>query len=159
MRPFISAILLTSIIPCFALAQGEPLSTLERGTRIRLTAATVPESERIGRLHSVSADSIHFLPDSHPITRSVSLKNVHTLEVSRSTRSRSSEYAVLGALAGGVIGFISSNHNGQGIGTGKTDASQNAIVGGFAGVAIGGVAGWWYGGKKKVDEWQIVDHR
>lgn len=60
-------------------------------------------------------------------------------------------------VAGAVIGFISSNHEGQGLGTGQTDASQNAIVGGVAGVAIGGALGWWYGGKKKVERWHPVD--
>jgi hypothetical protein len=156
-RPYLSVILLTSIIPCLAFAQGEPLSSLERGAKIRLTAATVPESERIGRLDSISPDSIQFRPDSHPVTRSLALKSVRTLEVSRGTRTRRSEYAMWGAIVGGVVGYIASNHNGQGLGTGKTDASQNALVGGIAGVALGGGLGWWYGGKKKVEAWHPVD--
>jgi len=157
MRTYVSAILLTSIIPCLAFAQGAPLSSLERGAKIRLTAATVPESERVGRLDSISADSIQFRPDSRPVTRSVSLKSVRSLEVSRGTSTRRSEYAAVGAIVGGVIGYIASNHNGQGLGTGKTDASQNALVGGIAGVAIGGGLGLWYGGKKKVEAWHPVD--
>jgi hypothetical protein len=157
MRTHIAAILLTSIIPCLAFAQGGPLSSLERGARIRLTAASIPEPERVGRLDSISADNVHFRPDSHPVTRSVSLKSVRTLEVSRGIRSRGSEYALAGALLGGVIGYISSNHNGQGLGTGKTDSSQNAVVGGIAGVAIGGGLGWWFGGKRKVEAWHPVD--
>ena len=159
MRLHPSAILLASIVPCLAMAQGAPLSTLERGAKIRLTAATVPESEKVGRFQAVTTDTIEFRPDAHPVTRFVMLKDVRTLEVSRSTRTRSAEYATLGAAAGVLIGFISSNHNGTGIGTGKNDASDNAIVGGIAGLAIGGALGWWYGGKKKIDEWQIVDHR
>jgi hypothetical protein len=137
--------------------QGEPLSSLEQGARIRLTAETVPESERVGRLVSISVDSIQFRPDSHPGTRSISLKSVRTLEVSRETRTRRSEYATVAAIVGGVIGYVASNHNGQGLGTGKTDASQNALVGGIAGVALGGGLGWWYGGKKKVENWHPVD--
>jgi len=157
MRAYVSAVLLTSFIPCLAFAQREPLSSLERGARIRLTAATVPDAERIGRLSSISADSIQFRPDSHPVTRSLSLKSVSTLEVSRGTRTRRSEYALVTALVGGVIGYVASNHNGQGLGTGKTDASQNAMVGGIAGVALGGGLGWWYGGKRKTENWRPVD--
>ena len=157
MRAYVSAILLSSIISRLVFAQGELLSNLERGAKIRLTAATVPESERIGRLGSVSADSIQCRPDSHPVTRSLSLKSVRAIEVSRETGTRRSDYAVVGAIAGAVIGYIASNHGGQGVGTGKTDASQNALVGGIAGVAIGGGLGWWYGSKKKVETWHPVD--
>lgn len=157
MRTHVSAILLGCLIPGFAFAQGEPLSKLERGARIRINAATVLESERLGRFDSVSADTIRFRPDDHPVTRSVLLGSVRTLEVSRQAGTRRSEYAVLGALVSGVVGFFASNHNGQGLGTGKTDASQNAIVGGIAGAAIGGAIGWWYGGKRKVETWRPVD--
>jgi hypothetical protein len=157
MRAHISAILLISIIPCFALAQSEPIASLERGAKIRLAAATIPESERIGKLDSVSPDSIHFRPDSHPITRSLSLKNVTTLEVRRETGSRKGDYALIGAIAGGILGYISSNHNGQGLGTGKASSGQNAVVGGLAGLTIGGGLGYWYGGKKKVAAWRPVD--
>ena len=157
MRALFSAILLSSIVPCFVFAQSEPIASLERGAKIRLAAATIPESERIGKLDSVSPDSIHFRPDSHPITRSLSLKNVTTLEVRRDAGSRRSEYAWIGALAGGVLGYVSSNHNGQGLGTGKTSSGQNAVVGGLAGLTIGGGLGFWYGGKKKVSIWRPVD--
>jgi hypothetical protein len=85
------------------------------------------------------------------------MNSVSTLEVSRATRTRRSEYVVIGAIVGGVIGYISSNHKGQGIGTGNNESSQNALVGGVAGVAIGGGLGWWFGGKKKVDVWHPVD--
>lgn len=137
--------------------ESVPISTLERGAKIRIAEATVPESERIGRLESMRADSIQYRPDSRQIVRSVPLQSVRTLEVSRQAGTRKSDYAVLGALAGAVVGYISSNHGGQGLGTGNTDSSQNAIVGGIAGVAIGGALGWWYGGKKKVERWHPVD--
>ena len=157
MRIYPSAILLTSILPCVAFAQNESLSSLERGAKIRVTALALSESERVGRLDSVSADSIRFRPDSHPVTRSISLVSVRALEVSRRTGTRRSEYTVAGVIVGGIIGYISSNHGGQGIGTGKTDASQNAASGAIAGVAIGGALGWWLGGKKKVESWRPVD--
>jgi hypothetical protein len=157
MRIYPSAILLASIIPCFAFAQNESLSSLERGARIRVTALALSESERVGRLDSVSADSIRFRPDSHPVTRSVSLGSLHSVEVSRGTRTRRSEYIVGGVIVGGVIGYISSNHGGQGIGTGNADPSQNAATGAIAGVAIGGALGWWLGGKRKVESWRPVD--
>jgi outer membrane lipoprotein SlyB len=157
MRIYTSAILLASIVPCFAFAQSESLSSLERGARIRVTALALSETERIGRLESISADSIRFRPDAHPASRSVSLGSVHAVEVSRGTRTRRSEYTGVGVLIGGVIGYISSNHGGQGIGTGNADASQNAVTGAIAGVAIGGALGWWLGGKKKVEDWRPVD--
>ena len=157
MRPHVSAILLSCLIPGLAFAQGEPISKLERGARIRIDSEMLPESEKLGRFVSVSADTVRFRPDEHPVTRSVLLGSIRSIEVSRQTGTRRGEYAVLGALVSGVVGYFASNHNGQGIGTGKTDASQNAIVGGLAGAAIGGALGWWYGGKKKVEAWRPVD--
>jgi hypothetical protein len=157
MRIYPSAILLTSIIPCVVFAQSESLSSLERGAKIRVTAVTLSETERVGRLDSISADSLRFRPDSDPVARSVSLESVRALEVSRRTGTRRSEYTVVGVIVGGVMGYISSNHGGQGIGTGRTDASQNAATGAIAGVAIGGALGWWLGGKKKVESWRLVD--
>lgn len=157
MRTYLAAILIASTIPGFAFAQIEPLGGLTSGARIRITAPSVSESERIGRLDSVGPDSIQFRPDSRPFTRSVSIASVRTIEVSRGMRTRKSEYALVGALAGAVIGYISSNHGGQGIGTGRNDPGQNALVGAVAGVGIGGALGWWYGGKRKVENWQLVD--
>ncbi len=157
MRTYMSVVLVTSIIPSLALAQREPISGLERGAKIRITAPTVLKSESIGWLDSITADSIQFRPDSHRTTRSVSLASVRTLEVSQNTGTRASKYAVAGGIVAGIVGFIGSNHEGQGLGTGKTGAAQNALVGGIAGVAIGGAIGWWYGGKKKVESWRPVD--
>jgi outer membrane lipoprotein SlyB len=157
MRIYSSAILLASIIPCVAFPQNESLSRLERGAKIRVTALALSETDRIGRLESISADSIRFRPDSHPVTRSISLGSVHSVEVSRGTSTRRSEYTGVGVVVGGVIGYISSNHGGQGVGTGNSGASQNAVTGAIAGVAIGGALGWWMGGKKKVENWRPVD--
>jgi hypothetical protein len=157
MRVSVSVILLALLSPTIVLAQRESLASLEPGARIRVTAATVAESERIGQLTSASPDSIYYRPDSRPVIRSLALQNLGALEVRRNTGTRSGEYAAILALAGGVIGYVSSNHNGTGLGTGKTEAGQNAVVGGIAGAVIGGALGWWYGGKKKVEEWRSVD--
>lgn len=157
MRTYLTAILIASTIPGFAFAQIEPVGSLTPGAKIRINAPSVSESERIGRFDSVGSDSIRFRPDSRSFTRSVSIASVRTIEVSRGMRTRKSEYALVGALAGAVIGYISSNHGGQGIGTGRNDPGQNALAGAVAGVAMGGALGWWYGGKKKVENWQLVD--
>ena len=150
------ALLLASTVPSLMLAQSQSITSVERGSKIRLTSEAVPPAESIGRLESVSGDTIRFRPLSHPVTRSVSLTSVRSLEVSRISGTRRSEYVTLLAIAGGVIGYVSSNHNGTGIGTGHNASSQNAIVGGVAGVAIGSALGWWYGGKKKVEAWYPV---
>jgi hypothetical protein len=157
MRIYPSAILLASIIPCVSFAQSESLSSLERGAKIRVTSVALSQTERIGRLESISADSIRFRPDLYPVSRSLSLKSVQVVEVSRLAGTRRSEYTIIGVIVGGVIGYISSNHSGQGIGTGNNDPSQNAATGAVAGVAIGGALGWWLGGKKKVESWRLVD--
>jgi hypothetical protein len=150
------AVLITLILPFAAFAQGDPLTSIERGSRIRVTAATVPDSEKIGRLDSIRENSISFRPDSHLVLRTVPLGEVRAVEVSMGIRTHKAEYAAVTAIVGAVIGFISSNHNGTGLGTGQTDASQNAIVGGVAGAAIGGALGWWIGAKKKSEDWRLV---
>jgi hypothetical protein len=156
MRIYPSAILLASVIPCVSFAQNESVSSLERGAKIRVTSVALSETQRVGRLDSINADSIRFRPDSDPVSRSVSLESVRVLEVSRLTGTRRSEYTLIGVIVGGIIGYISSNHGGQGIGTGNNDPSQNAATGAVAGVAIGGALGWWMGGKKKVESWRPV---
>ncbi|HEV7388785.1 MAG TPA: hypothetical protein VGN73_09245 [Gemmatimonadaceae bacterium] len=150
------AILVSLMLPFAAIAQGDPINNIERGSKIRVTAASIPDSEKIGRLDSIRENSIYFRPDSRLVPRSVPLRDVRAVEVSTGIRTRKAEYAAVTAVVGAVIGFISSNHNGTGIGTGKTDASQNAIVGGVAGAAIGGALGWWIGGKKKTEDWRLV---
>jgi hypothetical protein len=155
-RAIVLTLLLASTVPSLVLAQIQPFTSVERGSKIRLTSEAVPQSESVARFESVSGDSIHFRPLSHPVTRSVSLSSVRSIEVSRISGTRRSEYVTLLAIAGGVIGYISSNHNGTGIGTGHNASSQNAMVGAVAGVAIGGALGWWYGGKRKVETWYPV---
>ena len=156
MSAYKSALLIAFAVPGIAFAQRQSIATLEPGARIRVTASTVPKAEKIGRLDAVRSDTIHFRPDAVPVIRSVPLLSVQRIEVMKGTRTRRSEYVTAGVLLGGIIGYISSNHHGTGIGTGHNDPSQNALTGGIAGVAIGGLLGWWIGGKKTVDNWQTV---
>ena len=93
MRTYVSAILVSCLIPGFAFAQGEPISKLERGAKIRINCATLPESEKLGRFDSINADTVRFRPDQHPVTRSVLLGNISSIEVSRQIGTRRSEYA------------------------------------------------------------------
>lgn len=134
-----------------------PLAALERGGRIRVTAPTISDSERIARFSATSNDTIEFRSESRPVTRSLRLRDVKSLEVSSGVRTRSRQFASIGVIAGGILGYVSSNHNGSGIGTGRNRASENAITGAVAGTVIGGFAGWYLGRNRKSEEWRPVD--
>lgn len=142
--------------------QGTELAT---GARVRLTSPTL-KNQQVVRIVSVGSDTVVFRSDATPETRRLALRDISVVETSLGERRRTGRGAVIGLLAGAVIGGIAGYQAHDAcddafptaltgclspVGAGGS-AAILGVVGGAAGLLIGSSIGWL----AKSEKWQRV---
>lgn len=78
---------------------------LAEGARVRLVSSTLPTDHQLARIISASNDTIVFRSDAYPVTRSLALRDIDSIEVSTGNHRRTGRGALIGigiGIAGGA---------------------------------------------------------
>jgi hypothetical protein len=136
---------------------------LETGARLRLTSPGLQSDRQIGRIVSLTSDSMMFRSERYPVSRSIARSDIREVEVSIGEKRRTGRGAVIGLLAGSVIGVVVGAQAGDEacvptivgcpeiMSTGEAAALFGAI-GGAAGLLVGSTVGWL----AKSERWKRV---
>ncbi len=138
----LSVAALTLAISQTSLAQDA--SVLGAGTRVRLTSPALDSSVQVGRVVSATRDTISFRSDANPVTRTLAVKDLTSIEISggmETHRGRDALYGLaIGGGAGAILGaatykkpqncFIFCDTRGF-------DAAAGALSGGLVGTLVG----------------------
>lgn len=125
---------------------AQDASVLGAGVRVRLTTPVLQADQQMGNVVSATSDTIVFRSDTNPITRSIPVADISSIEISggREThRGRDALYGlVIGGGAGAILGAASYK---------KPDPrtcwfmcetrSGDALAGGIAGGLVGTLVG------------------
>ncbi len=142
-------------------AKAQNSSMPGAGTRVKLVTPVLGAAQQTGRVVSANADTIEFRADVYPVTRSIPLSQISSMQVSAGQVSGKRRFALIGLAAGGVIGFATGYHatgsrGGQFIGGGKKSASENAFLSAGLVGALGGLTGWLLGRTHVSENWVSV---
>ena len=142
--------------PC--LVEAQDASALAVGTRVKLRTPALDAAQQIGKVVGSSGDTILFRADVYPITRTLAMSEITSLEVSRGRVSAKKKFALIGAAVGGAVGFAAGHHEsggrgGQIIGGGRKSASENAFLSAGMVGALGGLTGWVVGRSHTSERW------
>jgi hypothetical protein len=118
--------------------------------RVRLTIAG--DSTRVGRVISVTAQSVRMADDEHDIAA----KNITRVEVSRGHASKAKKYAIRGAIISAAIGALSLGYQHDTVGEDGSSVGEAAALGAFSGGLFGGLIGGAIGATKSADRWEQV---
>lgn len=136
---------------------AQDASVLGAGTRVRLTSPALDSSVQIGRVVSATRDTISFRSDANPVTRTLAVKDLSSIEISggmETHRGRDALYGLaIGGGAGAILGaatykkpqncFIFCDTRGF-------DAAAGALSGGLVGTLVGAFI---VGGFDKTERW------
>lgn len=109
-RAVLIAVLLFQVahLPCAAQKQPVPGHregiSLVPGARVRVTATGLGHKPAVCKVVAVDGDRLVLETDVHAVPLTLSLVSVQKLEVSRGRRSKTGKYAVIGGLAGMILG-------------------------------------------------------
>ena len=151
-----AAVLFALSVP-FAV-QAQESSLLAAGTRVKLRTPALDAAQQIGKVVGGSGDTILFRADVYPITRTLAMSDITSMEVSGGRVSAKKKFALIGAAIGGAIGFATGNHEsggrgGQFIGGGRKSATENAFLSAGIVGALGGLTGWVVGRSHTSERW------
>ena len=138
-------------------SMAQNASVLGAGTRVRITAAALDSSMQVGRVVSATADTISFRADANPVTRTLAVKDISSIEISggmETHRGRDALYGLaIGGGVGGVLGaatykkpkdcFILCDTRGL-------DTFAGAVTGGLIGTLVGAFI---VGSTDKTERW------
>ena len=135
------------------IAADDALSELREGDRIRLSTPALDEQRSVAGLVGIEGDTLIVrLPDRQEPTR-IPLSEVGKLEVARGTKSRMGRGALIGGLAGMLLGGGAvAAHLGGGGELGESSAVALVAGGLAAGSLLEGVVGLTI----KTDHWVNV---
>jgi hypothetical protein len=136
---------------------------LETGARARLVAPSIPEGEQIVRIEGTANDTLVFRSERYPVTRSLALREISSVDVSVGQRRRTARGALIGlgtgVLVGAVAGYATFEPCEGFCMFEPTSAGGNAAWVGLGGGLLGLVAGTTIGFVMKSEKWQRVHTR
>jgi hypothetical protein len=136
---------------------------LENGARVRLVAPAIPVGEQIVRIEKTANDTLVFRSERNPVTRSVALSEITSVDVSLGQRRRTARGALIGlgtgVLAGAIAGYATFEPCEGWCMFAPTTAGGSAAWGGLGGGLLGLVAGTTIGFLTKSERWQRVHTR
>lgn len=138
--------------------EAQYASQLSPGTRVRLVTAALTTEQRVGRVVNASSDTIQFRADVYPVTRTIPVSEITSMEVSAGRVSNKRRFALIGLAIGGAVGFAAGHHEsggngGQFIGGGRKSPTENAFLSAGMLGALGGVTGWFVGRSRVSEKW------
>jgi hypothetical protein len=136
---------------------------LETGARVRLVAPAIPAGEQIVRIEGTTNDTLVFRSERYPVTRSLALSEISSVDVSLGQRRRTARGAIMGlgtgVVVGAVVGYMTFEPCEGFCMFEPTTASGNAAWVGLGGGLLGLVAGTTIGFLTKSERWQRVHTR
>ena len=136
---------------------------LESGARVRLVAPAIPVGEQIVRIEGTANDTLVFRSEGYPVTRSLALSEISSVDVSLGQRRRTARGALMGlgtgVLVGAVVGYMTFEPCEGFCMFEPTTAGGNAAWVGLGGGLLGLVAGTTVGFLTKSERWQRVHTR
>src|SRR6188768_153227 len=143
-------LLVVGIFGLSAHASAQASLPISVDQRVRLTIAG--DSTRVGRVVSVTAQSVRLADDDHDIAT----KNITKVEVGRSQGSKAKKYAIRGAIISAAIGAISLGLQHDTVGEDGSSVGEAVALGAFSGGLFGGLIGGAIGATKSADRWEQV---
>jgi len=136
---------------------------LESGARVRLVAPAIPVGEQIVRIEGTANDTLVFRSERYPVTRSLALSEISSVDVSLGQRRRTARGALIGlgtgVMAGAIVGYMTFEPCEGWCMFEPTTAGGSAAWGGLGGGLLGLVAGTTIGFLTKTERWQRVHTR
>lgn len=138
-------------------SMAQTSSVLGAGTRVRITAAALDSSMQVGRVVSATSDTISFRADANPITRTLAVKDISTIEIGggmETHRGRDALYGLaIGGAAGGILGAVTYKKPKDCFifcDTRGFDTAAGAVTGGLLGTLVGAFI---VGSTDKTERW------
>jgi hypothetical protein len=138
---FGAAALLSSIAPAL---RAQDVTLLGAGTRVRLVTPVLDVAQQEGTVIAATRDSITFRADTYPVTRSLAVADLTTIEISggmQTHRGRDALYGLaIGGTAGALVGAATYKKPKQCFwfcDTRSSDAIAGAVAGGLLGTLAG----------------------
>ena len=151
------------LAPSASTVVAQTPSRLETGARVRLVAPAIPADEQIVRIEGTANDTLVFRSERYPVTRSLALSEISSVDVSLGQRRRTARGAIVGlgtgVLVGAVVGYMTFEPCEGFCMFEPTTASGNAAWVGMGGGLLGLVAGTTIGFLTKSERWQRVHTR
>jgi hypothetical protein len=162
-RPTSCALVALVLLIAGARGAGAQGAALADGDRIRVDWRDLMSNSAEGSYRASPGDSIVFIT-REGVRLAVPRNSVQRLQVALGVRNRGREYAIGGAMAGGIVGAVvgaSSARKDQTL-VGESyatlgDPTTNGILGALAGGLVGAFVGTWIGRNKTTDRWQDVN--
>jgi hypothetical protein len=136
---------------------AQDAATLGAGTRVRLVTPALDPAQRIGTVVTATHDTITFRSEANPVTRSVAVSDLTSIEISDGKETHRGRDAFYGLVVGGGAGAI------LGAATYKKETDcfifcatrgGDAIAGALAGGAVGTLVGAFIvGSGDKTERW------
>jgi hypothetical protein len=125
-------------------ARAQDASVLGAGTRVRLAGRGVDSAQQIGKVVSATRDSIVFRADAYPVTRTVAVADLSSIEISGGQATHRGRDALYGLAIGGGVGAIAGAASYKRpkscyflCDTRSSDAIAGALLGGLVGSVVG----------------------
>jgi hypothetical protein len=125
--------------------RAQDASLLGAGMRVRVVTPALEADQQVGKVVTATSDTIVFRSDANPITRSIRVADIASIDVSggmQTHRGRDALYGLaIGGGAGAIAGALSYKKPAPGCWifceTRSGDTAAGALLGGLAGTFIG----------------------
>jgi hypothetical protein len=138
--------------------RAQDASALGAGVRVRLVTPTIEANQQMGKVVTATSDTIVFRSDANPITRSIPVADIASLDISggmQTHRGRDALYGLLiGGGAGAIAGAASYKKPAPGCWVFCETRSADTFAGGLAGGLVGTLIGAFVVGSfDKTERW------
>jgi hypothetical protein len=140
-----------------AVSRAQDASVLGAGVRVRLVTPALEANQQMGKVVTATSDTIVFRSDANPVTRSIPVADIASIDVSggmQTHRGRDALYGLaIGGVAGAIAGALSYKPDPKCwifCDTRSSDAIAGGVLGGLTGTLIGAFV---FGSLDKTERW------